>query len=397
MGVVVIREENPFAEFLKGIQPIGEAYFNRQAERGRANLLNDINNYAGAKPNVMQASQLSDQFSQGYAPSQATGVTPQGLMDMKNNEALFSQFMQGSGATYPMQEAQQQFVANQAAEKARLIKQGADYFGAQGTQQLLTDAENKQRLQNFTADPNMSYQDLVRAALSYSTNSNDPKGVLSAIDMLKPNAGLHSVNLGGKTGLITHDPTGNSQGGINLVDNTLSPGQVQQGQQYNSQREYDWKKYTTGLNHETNERQKDRDFKTSQDKAYLNAKVGAAKQVISSHQNWLKTTGGKEEESPYYADAQGAMVYLSSVYGAPGSAPTASQSANGQGPQMSPIAKQLESAQFEKAVSSLVADAQKQGHNLSRQQAIELLRENYGITEKPITSNGGENIDYPTW
>ncbi len=319
MGVVVIREEHPLAEFLKGIQPIGEAYFNRQAERGRANLLNDIDNYAGAKPNVMQASQLGDQWTQGYNPSQATGAVPQGLMDMQNNEALYSQFMQGSGATYPMQEAQQQFAANQAAEKARLIKQGADYFGAQGSQQLITDAENKRRLQDITADPNMSYQDLVRLALSYSAQSNDPKGVLSSIDMLKPNSGLHSVNLGGKTGLIAHDPTGNSPDSINLVDNTLSPGQVQQGQQFNTQQDNVFKLKTIDFQNRLTELKYISDLGDASALKQLKGLEYRAREARLAHENAIKNNPGVDPASlPTYQGYTNAISYLGQDFGGSG-------------------------------------------------------------------------------
>ena len=360
MGVVVIREENPFAEFLKGIQPIGEAYFNRQAERGRANLLNDIDNYVGAKPTVMQASQLGDQWTQGYNPSQATGAVPQGLMDMQNNEALYSQFMQGSGATYPMQEAQQQFAANQAAEKARLIKQGADYFGAQGSQQLITDAENKRRLQDITADPNMSYQDLVRLALSYSAQSNDPKGVLSSIDMLKPNSGLHSVNLGGKTGLIAHDPTGNSPDSINLVDNTLSPGQVQQGQQFNTQQDNIFKLRQVDFENGIKELKYKADLGDNSSVRQLKILADSANRNIIAHQNWMKANVGSDEsKSPFYQQAMNGSNFLGGLYQQPGSG----------GAPMSTGKQEMTKDAWEKSVQNAVSKG------LTRQQAEKALND----------------------
>lgn len=359
MGVVVIREEHPFAEFLKGIQPIGEAYFNRQAERGRANLLNDIDNYAGAKPTVMQASQLGDQWTQGYNPSQATGAVPQGLMDMQNNEALYSQFMQGSGATYPMQEAQQQFAANQAAEKARLIKQGADYFGPEKSQQLINNAESKQRIQNLLSDPNTTHQDLLRAALSSYGPSEDPKNFLSGVGMLAPNPSFSTVNTGGVTKVIRTDSTGNSPeyGVVGELENTRTPAQVDQNQQYKDSQIYDWKKYTTGLTHQTTENQKNRDSKNSETSGqYLNAKVTAAGRVLNHKKEWVASGPGEGAVYPFEAEYNDAVKFLASTYNGSG--------ATGVSP--GPRSKEV----WETAVQRLISKG------ATREQAEEHLRKN---------------------
>ena len=68
MGVTVIQERNALSDFLRGLSPIVDAWGQRYKERGKANILNEVEQYQNAKPQFMDVGAIA---GDAYRPASA--------------------------------------------------------------------------------------------------------------------------------------------------------------------------------------------------------------------------------------------------------------------------------------------------------------------------------------
>ena len=257
MGVTVIREQNPLSDFLRGLSPIVDAWGQRYKERGKANILNEVEQYQNAKPQFMDVGAIAgdayrpasaEMFSDtgnmggysGVSPQVNTQTSPEELMRMVNPGTLGE-----IAKAYNFNStAQADFDKNRAVQKADLQKRGADYFGGTEARALLNEADQKRRVNDLSERINSwaTYQDIMRAASGIASANGDLAGVVSAAGGIKPNVGQSSINLGGKTVLLKHDPANPGASSYESFDNSATPGQVMADNQQNLNRDHDtWK------------------------------------------------------------------------------------------------------------------------------------------------------------
>ena len=158
MGVTVIQERNALSDFLRGLSPIVDAWGQRYKERGKANILNEVEQYQNAKPQFMDVGAIAgdayrpasaEMFSDtgnmggysGVSPQVNTQTSPEELMRMVNPGTLGE-----IAKAYNFNStAQADFDKNRAVQKADLQKRGADYFGGTEARALLEGADKQRR------------------------------------------------------------------------------------------------------------------------------------------------------------------------------------------------------------------------------------------------------------
>ncbi len=352
MGVTVIQERNALSDFLRGLSPIVDAWGQRYKERGKANILNEVEQYQNAKPQFMDVGAIAgdayrpasaEMFSDtgnmggysGVSPQVNTQTSPEELMRMVNPGTLGE-----IAKAYNFNStAQADFDKNRAVQKADLQKRGADYFGGTEMKALLDGAEQKQRVKDLSEKINSgaTYQDIMRAASGIASANGDLAGVVSAAGGIKPNVGQSSINLGGKTVLLKHDPANPGASSYESFDNSATPGQVMADNQQNLNRDHDTWKTESGRKFEWDKMGKQQELSLQRLKyqadlgdasaqKQLKATQDQAKMAINAHQGWQKNNPLEPEtKSPYYTGAQNAANFLNGGSGGAGGAGTGKQ------------------------------------------------------------------------
>lgn len=348
MGVTVIREQNPLSDFLRGLSPIVDAWGQRYKERGKANILNEVEQYQNAKPQFMDvgaiagdayrpasAEMFSDTGNMGGYSAVNTQTSPEELMRMVNPGTLGE-----IAKAYNFNStAQADFDKNRAVQKADLQKRGADYFGGTEARALLDGADKQRRYDDLASKVTLGtpYQDIMRAAGGVSLANGDLAGAVSAFGGLKPNVGQSSINLGGKTVLLKHDPANPGASSYESFDNSATPGQVMADNQQNLNRDHDTWKTESGRKFEWDKMGKQQELSLQRLKyqadlgdasaqKQLKATQDQAKMAINAHQGWQKNNPLEPEtKSPYYTGAQNAANFLNGGSGGAGGAGTGKQ------------------------------------------------------------------------
>ena len=348
MGVTVIREQNPLSDFLRGLSPIVDAWGQRYKERGKANILNEVEQYQNAKPQFMDvgaiagdayrpasAEMFSDTGNMGGYSAVNTQTSPEELMRMVNPGTLGE-----IAKAYNFNStAQADFDKNRAVQKADLQKRGADYFGGTEARALLEGADKQRRYDDLASKVTLGtpYQDIMRAAGGVSLANGDLAGAVSAFGGLKPNVGQSSINLGGKTVLLKHDPANPGASSYESFDNSATPGQVMADNQQNLNRDHDTWKTESGRKFEWDKMGKQQELSLQRLKyqadlgdasaqKQLKATQDQAKMAINAHQGWQKNNPLEPEtKSPYYTGAQNAANFLNGGSGGAGGAGTGKQ------------------------------------------------------------------------
>ena len=348
MGVTVIQERNALSDFLRGLSPIVDAWGQRYKERGKANILNEVEQYQNAKPQFMDvgaiagdayrpasAEMFSDTGNMGGYSAVNTQTSPEELMRMVNPGTLGE-----IAKAYNFNStAQADFDKNRAVQKADLQKRGADYFGGTEARALLDGADKQRRYDDLASKVTLGtpYQDIMRAAGGVSLANGDLAGAVSAFGGLKPNVGQSSINLGGKTVLLKHDPANPGASSYESFDNSATPGQVMADNQQNLNRDHDTWKTESGRKFEWDKMGKQQELSLQRLKyqadlgdasaqKQLKATQDQAKMAINAHQGWQKNNPLEPEtKSPYYTGAQNAANFLNGGSGGAGGAGTGKQ------------------------------------------------------------------------
>ncbi len=352
MGVTVIQERNALSDFLRGLSPIVDAWGQRYKERGKANILNEVEQYQNAKPQFMDVGAIAgdayrpasaEMFSDtgnmggysGVSPQVNTQTSPEELMRMVNPGTLGE-----IAKAYNFNStAQADFDKNRAVQKADLQKRGADYFGGTEARALLEGADKQRRYDDLASKVTLGtpYQDIMRAAGGVSLANGDLAGAVSAFGGLKPNVGQSSINLGGKTVLLKHDPANPGASSYESFDNSATPGQVMADNQQNLNRDHDTWKTESGRKFEWDKMGKQQELSLQRLKyqadlgdasaqKQLKATQDQAKMAINAHQGWQKNNPLEPEtKSPYYTGAQNAANFLNGGSGGAGGAGTGKQ------------------------------------------------------------------------
>ena len=352
MGVTVIQERNALSDFLRGLSPIVDAWGQRYKERGKANILNEVEQYQNAKPQFMDVGAIAgdayrpasaEMFSDtgnmggysGVSPQVNTQTSPEELMRMVNPGTLGE-----IAKAYNFNStAQADFDKNRAVQKADLQKRGADYFGGTEARALLEGADKQRRYDDLASKVTLGtpYQDIMRAAGGVSLANGDLGSAVSAFGGLKPNVGQSSINLGGKTVLLKHDPANPGASSYESFDNSATPGQVMADNQQNLNRDHDTWKTESGRKFEWDKMGKQQELSLQRLKyqadlgdasaqKQLKATQDQAKMAINAHQGWQKNNPLEPEtKSPYYTGAQNAANFLNGGSGGAGGAGTGKQ------------------------------------------------------------------------
>ncbi len=352
MGVTVIQERNALSDFLRGLSPIVDAWGQRYKERGKANILNEVEQYQNAKPQFMDVGAIAgdayrpasaEMFSDtgnmggysGVSPQVNTQTSPEELMRMVNPGTLGE-----IAKAYNFNStAQADFDKNRAVQKADLQKRGADYFGGTEARALLEGADKQRRYDDLASKVTLGtpYQDIMRAAGGVSLANGDLGSAVSAFGGLKPNVGQSSINLGGKTVLLKHDPANPGASSYESFDNSATPGQVMTDNQQNLNRDHDTWKTESGRKFEWDKMGKQQELSLQRLKyqadlgdasaqKQLKATQDQAKMAINAHQGWQKNNPLEPEtKSPYYTGAQNAANFLNGGSGGAGGAGTGKQ------------------------------------------------------------------------
>ena len=348
MGVTVIQERNALSDFLRGLSPIVDAWGQRYKERGKANILNEVEQYQNAKPQFMDvgaiagdayrpasAEMFSDTGNMGGYSAVNTQTSPEELMRMVNPGTLGE-----IAKAYNFNStAQADFDKNRAVQKADLQKRVADYFGGTEARALLEGADKQRRYDDLASKVTLGtpYQDIMRAAGGVSLANGDLAGAVSAFGGLKPNVGQSSINLGGKTVLLKHDPANPGASSYESFDNSATPGQVMADNQQNLNRDHDTWKTESGRKFEWDKMGKQQELSLQRLKyqadlgdasaqKQLKATQDQAKMAINAHQGWQKNNPLEPEtKSPYYTGAQNAANFLNGGSGGAGGAGTGKQ------------------------------------------------------------------------
>ena len=401
MGVTVIQERNALSDFLRGLSPIVDAWGQRYKERGKANILNEVEQYQNAKPQFMDVGAIAgdayrpasaEMFSDtgnmggysGVSPQVNTQTSPEELMRMVNPGTLGE-----IAKAYNFNStAQADFDKNRAVQKADLQKRGADYFGGTEARALLEGADKQRRYDDLASKVTLGtpYQDIMRAAGGVSLANGDLAGAVSAFGGLKPNVGQSSINLGGKTVLLKHDPANPGASSYEFFDNSATPGQVMNDNQQNLNRDWDrdktisGRKFTSGENALNRQARSDAEG-SKEDIAVLNA-------ISKYHTAWMKANPNKPaSESPYYAEG---MALSKKIKGGSGEA----GAGTGDG-KPAPLGPQyLDKQEHDRVVQNFINIMAKKGYLVSASEASLWLQENKKIFPKVSAVTRGLTSGY---
>lgn len=408
MGVTVIQERNALSDFLRGLSPIVDAWGQRYKERGKANILNEIDQYQNAKPQFMDVGAIAgdayrpasaDMFSDtgntggysGISPQVNTQTSPEELMRM-SNPGMLGEIAKAYNFNST---AQADYDKNRAIQKMDLQKRGADYFGGSEMKALIDGADQKRRVNDLSGliNSGATYQDIMRAAGGVSLANGDLGSAISAFGGIKPNVGQSSINLGGKTVLLKHDPANPAASSYESFDNSATPGQVMADNQQNLNRDHDTWKTESGRKFEWDKMSKQQeltlqrlkyqaDLGDASAQKQLKATQDQARMAINAHQGWQKNNPLEPEtKSPYYTGAQNAANFLN---GGSGGAGTSTNTPAPMAPTSFPE-RRVPTDQFQSMIAKVKADAQNKGHSLSDAEAIDILGKNYNIFWKSST------------
>ena len=236
MGVTVIQERNALSDFLRGLSPIVDAWGQRYKERGKANILNEVEQYQNAKPQFMDVGAIAgdayrpasaemfidrgqqatpEMFTDGGNVGGYSAVSPQFNTQTPTEDFIkamnpnimgglakaFSQGGEGYSAVNPQvntqtspgdlmrmvnpgvlgelakayrvnSTAQADFEKNREITKADLQKRGADYFGGSEMKALLDGAEQKQRVKDLSG--------MINSGATYQDIMRAASGIASA-------------------------------------------------------------------------------------------------------------------------------------------------------------------------------------------------------------------------
>ena len=396
MGVTVIREQNPLSDFLRGLSPIVDAWGQRYKERGKANILNEVEQYQNAKPQFMDvgaiagdayrpasAEMFSDTGNMGGYSAVNTQTSPEELMRRVNPGTLGE-----LAKAYNFNSiVQADYDKNRAVQKADLLKRGADYFGGSEMKALIDGAEQKQRVKDLSGMINSgaTYQDIMRAAGGVFLANGDLGSAVSAFGGLKPNVGLSSINLGGKTVLLKHDPANPGASSYESFDNSATPGQVIDANQQNLNRDWDrdktisGRKFTSGENALNRQARSDAEG-SKEDIAVLNA-------ISKYHTAWMKANPNKPaSESPYYAEGMALSKKIKGGSGEAGAGKPAPEA---------PLSPQyLDKQEHDLYVQRVMDKAKAVGKPMSVLEASLWLQKNRNIFPKVSAVTHGLTSDY---
>ena len=342
MGVTVIQERNALSDFLRGLSPIVDAWGQRYKERGKANILNEIDQYQNAKPQFMDVGAIAgdayrpasaDMFSDGgladYSGMKFNAQTPPGDIMKAINPGMLGELAKAYNFNST---AQADYDKNRAIQKMDLQKRGADYFGGSEMKALIDGADQKRRVNDLSGliNSGATYQDIMRAAGGVSLANGDLGSAISAFGGIKPNVGQSSINLGGKTVLLKHDPANPAASSYESFDNSATPGQVMADNQQNLNRAHDTWKTESGRKFEWDKMGKQQeltlqrlkhqaDLGDASAQKQLKATQDQARMAINAHQGWQKNNPLEPEtKSPYYTGAQNAANFLNGGSGGAG-------------------------------------------------------------------------------
>ena len=409
MGVTVIQERNALSDFLRGLSPIVDDWGQRYKERGKANILNEVEQYQNAKPQFMDVGAITGNngqvlpdsaiFSDGgltdYSGMKFNAQTPPGEFMKAINPGMLGELAKAYNFNSTVQA---DYDKNRAVQKADLLKRGADYFGGSEMKALIDGAEQKQRVKDLSGMINSgaTYQDIMRAAGGVSLANGDLGSAVSAFGGLKPNVGQSSINLGGKTVLLKHDPANPGASSYESFDNSATPGQVMADNQQNLNRDHDTWKTESGRKFEWDKMGKQQELSLQRLKyqadlgdasaqKQLKATQDQAKMAINAHQGWQKNNPLEPEtKSPYYTGAQNAANFLNGGSGGAGGAGTGNSKPTPQTPTSFPE-RRVPNDQFQSMIAQVKADAQSKGYLISDAEAIDILGKNYNIFWKSST------------
>ena len=400
MGVTVIQERNALSDFLRGLSPIVDAWGQRYKERGKANILNEVEQYQNpTKPQFMDVEAITGNTGQvlpdsavfgggglaDYSGMKFSAQTPPGEFMKAINPRMLGELAKAYNFNSTVQA---DYDKNRAVQKADLLKRGADYFGGSEMKALIDGAEQKQRVKDLSGMINSgaTYQDIMRAAGRVSLANGDLGSAVSAFGGIKPNVGQSSINLGGKTVLLKHDPANPGASSYESFDNSATPGQVMADNQQNLNRDWDrdktisGRKFTSGENALNRQARSDAEG-SKEDIAVLNA-------ISKYHTAWMKANPNKPaSESPYYAEG---IALSKKIKGGSGEA----GAGKGDG-KPAPLGPQyLDKQEHDRVVQNYINIMAKKGYSVSASEASLWLQENKKIFPKVSAVTRGLTSGY---
>lgn len=408
MGVIHIREENPWDSFLRGLSPAVEAWGNRYQERHKMNVQDDVKKFLAAQP---KQATMQDLLTEGYQYQEAKpqyfeddiiGVnssvddliraysspnTNVGSFDQANAAAAQQVMnMQNADAKLAEMQAQNQaaFDAQQAQERLRISKKGAGVYGAQGMEDLFNSEAQKLRLGQI--NPNTSYNELISILEDDAAQRGDYGALAKIADIKAPNTKYSTVNLGGQTMLVGYDPKNPDATNFQYFDNSMNPyqeaGLVEKGKDRDFRR---WE-IESGRDFTAGENAKNRENKYGRNAGYSSAEINTANSIIKDRDRWMKDNpDANEMDYPYYDDYLDALYIRRNVIGG--------GSGNGGSRQPSPqpqppnqpgnySVQELPTNEYQQIMEKVRADAKAQGINLTNNDIMMILEDQFNIKWK---------------